>query len=86
MPVFESTRKVQVFGSSLALTLPAMFVKANEIEKGAEAGIFYGFDGVLVVSMLEDPKALLKSLMAIMDKLEENLAKNRNRIEVQSRP
>jgi hypothetical protein len=34
MPVFESSRKVQVFGSSLALTLPAMFVKVNEIEKG----------------------------------------------------
>ena len=35
MPVFESERKVQAFGSSLAFTLPALFVKANEIKKGS---------------------------------------------------
>ena len=33
MRMYESSRKVQVFDSSLALPLPAFFVKANEIEK-----------------------------------------------------
>jgi len=71
MPVFESRRKVQALGSSLALTLPAFFVKANEVEKGSEAKVFFGLEGVLVVSWIEDPEALRKNLMAIMDKLEE---------------
>jgi len=37
MSVFESRKKVQVFGESLVLTLPAFFVRANEIEKSARA-------------------------------------------------
>ena len=41
MPVFITTRKVQSFGSSLALTLPAMFIKACEIEKGSIINILY---------------------------------------------
>ena len=71
MPVFKSSRKVQVFGSSLALTLPAMFVKANEIEKGCVVNILYGLDGVLIVSRTDDPEALLGCLAPIISKLEE---------------
>jgi shikimate kinase len=55
MPVFESSRKVQVFGSSLALTLPAMFVKVNEIEKG--------------MSDCEDPEKIKRCLEKILEKL-----------------
>ena len=70
MPVFESSRKVQVFGSSLALTLPAMFVKANEIEKGSIMKVLYGLEGVLVASQVEDDGALRECLLNILDNLE----------------
>ena len=70
MPVFESSRKVQVFGSSLALTLPALFVKANEVEKGSVMKVYYGLDGVLIVCDFDEPEILRKCLVDIIDKLE----------------
>jgi len=73
MPVFESSRKVQVFGSSLAMTLPAFFVKANEIEKGSRVNVLYGFDGVLVMHNCEDPETLRACLMDILERLDEKV-------------
>ena len=70
MPVFESSRKVQVFGSSLAMTLPAMFVKANEIEKGSVLKVHYNLNGVLVISTCDDPVNMRKCLMEIEKQLE----------------
>ena len=69
MPVFESSRKVQIFGSSLAMTLPAMFVKACEISKGSRLNVFYGLDGVLVLSKCEDVELTLDMLEKIVDDL-----------------
>jgi len=71
MPLFESSRKVQVFGSSLAMTLPAFFVKANEIEKGSRVNVLYGLDGVLVLFNCEDPEKLRGCILDILDRLEE---------------
>lgn len=71
MPVFESSRKVQVFGSSLAMTLPAFFARANEIEKGSRVNVLYGLDGVLVVFNCEDPERLRGFIVEILDRLEE---------------
>ena len=73
MPVFESSRKVQVFGSSLAMTLPAFFVKANEIEKGSVMKVIYNLNGVLIVSSEVDVDIIRKNLISIMDKLEERI-------------
>ena len=73
MPVFESSRKVQVFGSSLAMTLPAMFVKANEVEKGSVLSVLYGLDGVLVASWVEEPGALRERLVEIVDLIDEKI-------------
>ena len=73
MPVFESSRKVQVFGSSLAMTLPALFVKASEVEKGSVLSVLYGLDGVLVASWVETPEALKEHLVEIIDKLDEKI-------------
>jgi antitoxin component of MazEF toxin-antitoxin module len=70
MPVFESSRKVQVFGSSLATTLPAMFAKACEIKKGSVLNVYYGLDGVLVLSRCEDLEALIDSLNKIIEDLD----------------
>ena len=71
MPVFESVRKVQVFGSSLAVTLPALFVKACEIEKGSVMNVVYGLNGILVASSVSEPERLMKRLSEIIIKLEE---------------
>ena len=73
MPVFESSRKVQVFGSSLALTLPAMFVKLNEIEKGSKMNVLYGLDGVLVISNCEDIETIKRCVEKIMEKLKKDI-------------
>ena len=73
MPLFESSRKVQVFGSSLAMTLPALFVKANEIEKGSILDVLYGLDGVLVLFNCEDPEKLRGCLVDILTMLEEKV-------------
>ena len=77
MPVFESSRKVQAFGSSLALTLPALFVKANEIEKGSVMKVIYGLEGVLIASQVEDDSTLMECLWKILDNLN-ILMKKRN--------
>ncbi len=73
MPVFKSSRKVQTFGSSLAMTLPAMFVKANEIEKGSLINVYYDLNGVLVMSNCDDPKNTRKCIMDIAKKLDEKV-------------
>jgi phosphate uptake regulator len=72
MPVFESSRKVLVSGSSLAMTLPSLFVKASEIEKGAVVNVLYGLDGVLVMSQRED-RQTIEGLVKILERLEEKV-------------
>jgi antitoxin component of MazEF toxin-antitoxin module len=73
MPVFESKRKVQVFGSSLAMTLPAMFVKVNEVEKGSNVKVLYSLDGVLIACLKDDVEDIMKSLNNMIDKIEEKI-------------
>ncbi len=70
MPVFEDSRKVQAFGSSLAVTLPSFFVKTSKVEKGSEVKVVYGLDGVLVISSVDDPSNVEESLYAILYELE----------------
>ena len=73
MPVFESSRKVQVLGSSLAMTLPAMFAKVCEIEKGSVINVLYDLDGVLVLFQCEDIGSLREYLIEIIEKIEEKV-------------
>ena len=81
MPVFESSRKVQSFGSSLALTLPAMFVKVNDVEKGSVLKVIYGLDGVLIASQVEDLEGIIERLMAIIDELERSMRARKKRVQ-----
>lgn len=76
MPVFKSSRKVQGFGSSLAVTLPALFVKACEVEKGLELEVLFGLDGVLVVSCHMDVEQLRDRLALIVEKIDEKVSLN----------
>ena len=73
MPVFESSRKVQVLGSSLAMTLPAMFVKVSEIEKGSVINVLYGLDGVLVLFQSEDIESVREYLIEIIENIDEKV-------------
>ena len=71
MPVFKTSRKVQSFGSSLALTLPSMFIKACEIEKGSKMNVLYGLKGVLLTFKCEDSDVVIKSIKEIIRKIDE---------------
>ncbi len=76
MPFFSSKRKVQKFGTSLAITLPALFVKGNEIRKGCNANTFFGFDGVLIATWIEDYETLKKTLYEIIEELDKRKSQN----------
>ncbi len=73
---FYSKRKVQKFGTSLAITLPALFVKGNEIRKGCDANIFFGFDGVLIATWFEDHDKLKKTLNDMVEELDKQKSQN----------
>ena len=70
MKVFECSRKAQAFGSSLALTLPSLFAKVNEVEKGKVLNILYDLNGLMIVSITDDPEAIKAGLKVIMEKLD----------------
>ena len=73
MPVFESERRVQATGSSLSITLPAFFVKANEVSKGSLLKVVYNLDGVLIVFCGDDSEVMLEHLKAIQKKIDEEI-------------
>jgi len=73
MPVFEYSRKVQTLGSSLALTIPSLFVKVMEIKKGDALDVIHSLDGVLVVSNSKDVGSLRECLMMLLDMLEDKV-------------
>jgi antitoxin component of MazEF toxin-antitoxin module len=70
MPVFECERKVQVLGSSLAMTLPAFFVKANEIQKGNIMKVMYGLKGFLIVCNDDESEDIKETLKMVMEQLD----------------
>ena len=69
VPVFESSRKVQSVGSSLALTLPAFFVKANNIEKGELLEVYYNLKCVLIVSFCDNSRELGEGVVEIIESI-----------------
>ena len=79
MPIFRSVRKVLVSGSSLAMTLPALFVKSNEIEKGQHMNVLFGLDGVLIMSKGNDQHAR-EGLLKILEKLVDSISKQDEKI------
>jgi len=82
MPLFKSSRKVQHFGSSLAITLPATFVKIQELEQASTLKVFYSLDGVLVVSCIDDEEVLSDCLVNLIDRLDEMKEEQNARAEV----
>ena len=70
MPVFTSERKVQRFGSSYAITIPALYVKLNEVKKGSLLNIIYSTDNVMIVSKVR-PEKVLTHLEELIRDIEE---------------
>jgi antitoxin component of MazEF toxin-antitoxin module len=67
VPLFESKRKIQELGSSMAITLPAFFVKANEIKKGNVVEVLHGLEGILVVCTNSNPEYINEKLIEIIE-------------------
>ena len=70
MPLFKTSRKVQMFGTSLALTIPALYVKINGIQKGDRLKVFYDLSGILILRESEDQKELKECLLNFLESLE----------------
>lgn len=64
MVVFKCSRKVQKFGSSMAITIPALFVKINKIKKGSNVEIHYNTNGIMIICIQnsQENKNLLTQL------------------------
>ena len=71
MPIFQSSRKVQVMGTSHAITLPAFFCKACEIEKGVKVNVFFNLHGTLIVTLCNNPNDFKKNLSQMMEDIED---------------
>ncbi len=69
MPIFKSKRKVQSLGDSLAMTLPSLYTKINQINKGENLNIYYFTEDLLIVSNLDESK-LEDSISEFLKKLE----------------
>jgi len=72
MPVFKCERKVQRFGSSYAITIPALYVKLNEVRKGSLLNIIYNTDNVMIVSKVR-PEKVLPHLEKLIRDIEEKI-------------
>ena len=77
MPLFKTTRKVQLFGSSLALTIPAMYAKINDIKKGERLSVFYDLDGILVLANCNSEEELKECLMTFIQSIERKISQQR---------
>jgi len=60
----------------IALTIPAMFVKVHELEKGREVNVLYNLDGVLIFCLEDDPEKVVQRIVEILDKMESKLNEN----------
>lgn len=76
MPLFRTSRKVQMFGDSLALTIPAMYVKMNEIKKGNKLNIFYDLNGIMICANCRNEEELKVKLIKFIKTME---AKSKNK-------
>ena len=71
MPIIKSRRKVQSLGDSLAMTLPSLYTKINQINKGENLNTYYFTEDLLIVSNLDEGK-LENSILEFLKNLEKN--------------
>ena len=61
-----------MFGSSLALTIPAMYAKINDIDKGKRLNLFYDLNGTLILVNCDSEAELVEKLISFLKTLEKN--------------
>ena len=72
MVLYNSSRKIQEFGSSYALTIPSLFKKVRDLKKGNKLRVLCCLDGVLIVSDIDNLKEINKVLKKIINNIEED--------------
>jgi len=70
MKIFTSSRKVQVYGSSFAITLPSFYSKVCYLEKGQVVNVFYDLEGTLILSNSNNLEDLRKHIAIFLNKLD----------------
>ena len=70
MAVYYSCRKIQEFGTSLALTIPSLFAKVRSVRKGEKVHVIYCLDGVVIVSDIKDVNKLISTLQNMIISME----------------
>lgn len=70
MTLHYSSRKIQEFGTSLALTIPSLYAKVRSVRKGETVHVIYCLDGVVIVSDLKDLNKLKTTLQEMILSLE----------------
>jgi len=72
MVLYNSSRKIQEFGSSYALTIPSLFIKVRDLKKGNKLRVLCCLEGVLIVSDIDNLKDINKVLKKMINNIEEN--------------
>ena len=70
VPIFSSKRKVQSLGDSLALTLPSLYTKINEINKGKNLTTYFCTEDIIIISQDDDFEKLKIDLDIFIRELE----------------
>ena len=70
VPIFSSKRKVQSLGDSLALTLPSLYTKINEINKGKHLTTYFCTEDIIIISLDDDFEKLKTNLDIFIRELE----------------
>ena len=69
MPIFKTKRKVLSLGDSLALTLPSLYTKINQIDKGENLNTYFITEDLLIISSLDESE-LEKGILEFLKKIE----------------
>lgn len=71
MPFIKSKRKVHSLGDSLAMTLPSIYTKMNNIKKGETLEIYYHIEDILLVTN-KDQEKVINSITKFLSELKKD--------------
>jgi len=69
MTILKYNRKVLSLGSSLALTIPNLYIKLNNIKKSKEMYMFFNIEDIIILCPHNDDDLLKNSLTNFLDEL-----------------
>ena len=71
MPIIKTKRKVLSLGDSLAMTLPSIYIRLNNINKGETLDAYYFIDDFIIICN-KGKKQLKKGLEEFIKELEDH--------------